>query len=127
MDHVVFHPRRGVQQVPLTPEEIAEREREAEEHAVQAAQRERQRYLMSVQRHIDEVARSRQYNDGNSCASYVNSTNPVWVAEATAFVAWRDAVWAYAFAELEKVQKGERKQPTVEEFIAELPVIEWPE
>lgn len=38
-------------------------------------------------------------------------------------VAWRDAVWAHAFAELGKVQHGQRPQPTVEDFIAELPVI----
>lgn len=116
MDHVVFHPRRGAQQVPLTPEEIAEREREAEEHAVQAAQRERQRYLLSVQRHIDEAARSRGYDSGVACVSYVSSTNPAWAAEARTFMDWRDEVWAYAFTELEQ---GEQAN--------EFPAIRWPD
>jgi len=30
-------------------------------------------------------------------------------------------VWAYAYAELAKVMAGEREQPTVETFLAELP------
>lgn len=41
------------------------------------------------------------------------------------FVAWRDAVWLYAYVERDRVMAGEREQPTVEEFIGELPVIEW--
>lgn len=44
-----------------------------------------------------------------------------------AFVAWRDAVWTYAYAELDKVLAAEREQPSVEAFIGELPVIAWPE
>lgn len=40
-------------------------------------------------------------------------------------VAWRDAVWLYAYAELDKVMASEREQPSVDEFIGELPVIEW--
>lgn len=35
-------------------------------------------------------------------------------------------MWIYAYAELDRVTLGEREVPTVEEFIAELPVIEWP-
>lgn len=87
-------------------------------------------YRRAVQAHVDVTAQERQYDNATSCASYVNSTNPVWAAEATAFVAWRDAVWAYAFTELDKVTNGERQQPTVSEFIDELIVafpMVWPE
>lgn len=84
-------------------------------------------YRIAIQAHIDATARQRDYDSGVSCASYVNSLNPLWAAEATAFIAWRDAVWAYAFQELAKVENGEREQPTIDEFLSELPQIEWPE
>ncbi len=61
-----------------------------------------------------------------TCSSYVNSTNVTWAAEAVAFVAWRDAVWVYAFAELAKVESGERPRPSVAEIVSELPPIAWP-
>jgi len=86
-------------------------------------------YRQAVQAHIDVTAQQRQYDSGYTCASYVNSTNPQWAAEAQAFIAWRDAVWAYSFAELAKVEDGEREQPTVEQFVAELAAavpMEWP-
>lgn len=83
-------------------------------------------YRSAIQSLVDEIAQSRSYDSGNSLASYAASTIPQWSAEAQAFIAWRDQVWAYAYAELEKVEKLYRTQPTVEEFLAELPVIAWP-
>ncbi len=83
-------------------------------------------FRAAIQAHVDEAARGRSYDSGNSLASYVASTNAGWAAEAQAFVAWRDAVWLYAYAELDKVMNGARAVPAVEAFIGELPVIEWP-
>lgn len=83
-------------------------------------------FAAAVQSHIDDAARSRGYNDSVSLASYVNSILPQWAAEASAFVAWRDAVWIYAHTELSKVQGGLREVPTVAELIEELPAIVWP-
>lgn len=81
----------------------------------------------AIDRHVDAVARERHYASAVSLASYANSTVPQWRAEAEAFVAWRDAVWAYALAELASVQSGDRAAPeTVEAFIEELPAIVWP-
>lgn len=82
-------------------------------------------FRAAIQSHVDAAARSRNYDGGNALASYVASTNPQWAAEAQAFVAWRDAVWLHAYAELDKVMAGEREQPSVEEFVRELPAIEW--
>ncbi|MDH0126693.1 hypothetical protein N7376_22205 [Brucella intermedia GD04153] len=82
-------------------------------------------YRKAIQSLIDGKAQEKQYDDGNSLASYVNSTVPEWAAEAQTFVVWRDQVWAYALAELLKVQKAEREQPTVDDFLAELPAFEW--
>lgn len=83
-------------------------------------------YEDAIQTHVDNAARSKLFRDGVTLASYVSSSIPQWAAEAQAFVAWRDAVWAYAYQELARVMGGERAQPTVAEIIAELPLISWP-
>lgn len=83
-------------------------------------------YEDAIQAHIDDAARSKLFRDGVTLASYTASTNPQWAAEAQAFVAWRDQVWADAYQELARVQGGEREQPTVGEIIDELPAINWP-
>jgi hypothetical protein len=83
-------------------------------------------FQRAIETHIDAIARERGYSSGVSCASYVSSTNPNWQTEAVSFVAWRDAIWAYAFAQLVLIQDAERVVPTIKELIAELPVIEWP-
>lgn len=83
-------------------------------------------YQTAIQGLVDETARSKQFNDGVTLASYKDSTNPLWAAQAVAFIAWRDQVWSYSYAEFEKVQSGERSQPSVAGFLAELEVITWP-
>lgn len=82
-------------------------------------------YRAAIQSLIDAKASERQYDSGATLASYVNSTIEQWATEAQAFVAWRDAVWLYALDELDKVQKGEREQPSVVDFLDELPVFDW--
>jgi len=83
-------------------------------------------YRSAIQAHVDATARARDYDSGVSCASWVASTNPAWSAEAQAFVAWRDAVWAYAYTELAKVEAGQRTQPTIDALLVELPAMAWP-
>ena len=83
-------------------------------------------YTVAIQALVDATARSRQYTDGVSMATYVTSTNTSWAAEATAFVAWRDATWSYAYAQLAAVQSGQRTQPTVDELLTEITPIVWP-
>lgn len=86
-------------------------------------------YRIAIQAHVDAVAVGRLYDSAVSLASYATSTNPAWADEAAAFIAWRDEVWIFAYAELAKVTADppQREQPTVEDFIAELPGIEWPD
>ena len=83
-------------------------------------------YQAAIAAYLDEAAQSRQYDGAISLASYLGSTNPQWASEALAFVAWRDAVWVYAYAELGKAMNGERDVPTVAGFLTELPAIDWP-
>lgn len=84
-------------------------------------------YESAIQALIEETARSRQFRDAATMASYTSSTVQQWSSQALSFVAWRDAVWMYAYAELEKVTTGTRPQPTVSEILDELPKIVWPE
>lgn len=82
-------------------------------------------YRVASQNVIESTAQSRRYESSVTCASYVNSTVEAWAAEAKAFVAWRDAVWAHAYARLAEVEAG-APQPSIKAFIETLPVIEWP-
>lgn len=75
---------------------------------------------------VDATARGMGYNSGLSCASYAGSTNPVFAAEAVAFIAWRDAVWAAAIALMAEVQAGTRAAPTEAELIAAMPTFTRP-
>lgn len=84
-------------------------------------------YESAIQSLVDETAREKQFRDGVTMASYVASTKEQWAAEAQAFVGWRDRVWSYAYLELAKVQAGERYQPSVDDFLAEIEPIVWPE
>lgn len=83
-------------------------------------------YKVAIVAHLDATAQERRYDSAVSIATYVGSTNPQWAAEASAFVAWRDEVWAYTYTELDKVLAGEREQPTIEAFLTELPEMVWP-
>lgn len=98
----------------------------AEQKAAEAQAVLQEQFRAAIQSLVDTQAKGRNYDGGNSLASYVASTNLEWAAEAQAFVAWRDQVWFYAYSELEKVMTGSREIPTIEDFIAELPTLDWP-
>lgn len=57
--------------------------------------------------------------------SYLTSSVPRWKQDAEDWVAHRDAVMEYALELINAVQSGEREPPTMAEFIAGLPAIEW--
>lgn len=84
-------------------------------------------YKSAIVALLDTKAKERRYDNAVSIATYVNSTNAAWAEEATAYVAWRDVVWEYAYTELAKVLGGLREQPTVADFLSELPTMTWPE
>lgn len=95
----------------------AEQKAEAERASIKAA------FESAIQGKLDDYARSKNYADGNALAGYVASTVPQWKAEAESFVAWRDAVWLYAYTELAKALDGQRNIPTIDEFLTELPTV----
>jgi hypothetical protein len=86
-------------------------------------------YTSAIAAMMDVKAKSRRYDNALSIATYVGSGNAAWAAEAQAFVTWRDQIWTYCYAELEKVQNGEREQPTISAFLTELETqfpMTWP-
>ena len=82
-------------------------------------------YEAAIAAHVEAVAVSRSYSSAGSCTGYINSTVPAWAAEATAFVAWRDAVYLAVFETMAEVQQG-APAPRIADLVAGLPVMEWP-
>jgi hypothetical protein len=82
-------------------------------------------YEDAVQAHLDNTAKSRGYDNTYTCLSYLSSTDETWHREANAFNAWRDSVWRKCHEILNAFMAGEIAQPTVEELIEQLPVIDW--
>jgi hypothetical protein len=80
-----------------------------------------------IQSHMDDTARSRRYDGIHAAISYRDDPNPQYAAEAQALFLWRSAVWTYSYAELDKVKTGLRGIPSLEDFIAELPHVVWPD
>ena len=79
----------------------------------------------AIQNLLDTTAQSKQYNDALTCVTYATSTNAAWQAEAVAFIAWRDAVYASAISTFSQVESGSIPAPTIENFLAGLPSINW--
>lgn len=98
----------------------------AEAKAAEAAAALKRQFQTAIEAHIDEVAQGRNFRHADSARGHANSTVPEWKADADVFIAWADAVWGYTFAELAKLEAGEREVPSIAGFIGELPVIEWP-
>jgi hypothetical protein len=85
-------------------------------------------YDIAIERHLDAEAESAGYYDPlqripniDRACSYAGYENQ-YQAESQSFVAWRAAVWAYAYQVKSEVEAGTREQPTIEAMLAELPV-----
>ena len=75
---------------------------------------------------LNSTAQSKQYDSSISICTYADSTNTQWKAEADAFIAWRDALFAYVINLQTQVLSNAIPIPTMDEFVAGLPVITWP-
>ena len=83
-------------------------------------------YTAAVQKRLDDFARTRNYDNIMSAATYATSTVPKFKAEGQYCVEARDATWAKCYEVLAAVEAGSRPMPTLEELLAELPVLTWP-
>lgn len=76
--------------------------------------------------HLDSKARERRYNDRFTCALRAGYQGP-YQTEGMVFAAWMDACNYKAYTILNEILTGGRQPPrTVEEFISQLPTLEWP-
>lgn len=83
-------------------------------------------YTARVQQHLDDFARTRGYDGILSACTYATSTVPKFATEGQYAVEARDATWAKCYEVLAAVESGSRPMPTLEELLAELPVLTWP-
>lgn len=79
----------------------------------------------AVQDYMDNKAQEKNYDNIHTACTYANSTDEIFKKEGTACVAWRDNVWKTCYNILAEVKAGNRAIPTIEELIAELPVLVW--
>lgn len=86
-----------------------------------------ERFRAAIQAHLDAAAVAAGYDDIKTAVTYAEEPAvPKFQAEGQAFRAWRSLVWDYGYAQLDLVLAGEREQPTVEAFLAELPALVLP-
>ncbi len=83
-------------------------------------------YTDGVQQHLDTFARTRNYDGILSAATYATSQVPKFKTEGQYAVEARDATWAKCYEILAAVEAGSRPMPTLDELLAELPVLTWP-
>ena len=75
---------------------------------------------------MNTVVAERDYNSIDTCiARYTDSPNPKYAQEAKAVKDWNTLVWDKCWDILKEVKEGKRAIPTLEEVIAELPVLVW--
>lgn len=83
-------------------------------------------YVTAIQSALDTKVQERRYYNILSACSYATSTNSTFKGEADACMAWRDAVWAKAYATLDQVNAGAIPQPSIPDLLAMLPTMTWP-
>ena len=93
-----------------TPEELAAQTRAQLEFA--------------VDNYMDNKARAKGFRDRHSFALRAGITGSSWHDQAQVFGAWMDSVNDYCWQALKDCGEGKRTVPTVDELLAELPVLE---
>ena len=84
-------------------------------------------FEQAIQAKLDAAAFAARYDSIATAVSYAEEPAvPKFRNDGKAFRAWRSLVWAYAYAQLDAVKSGQRPQPTVGEFLLELPALELP-
>ena len=84
-------------------------------------------FTAAIQAHLDDFAKTRNYDGIMSAATYATSAVPKFRLEGQYAVAARDAVWAKGYELMDAVLAGTRPMPDLEEVLAELPALKWPE
>ncbi len=112
--------------IALTAEEVIEYEQIQAAWNAAATARAYADFLTLLGQYLDTKALERQYSSAISCATYINSTNPTWSAEAQAFVSWRDAFLIAAYEYQAEVEGGQIPDPSFDDFLNQAPPLVWP-
>lgn len=86
----------------------------------------KQGLINAIQSYLDTEAQAHFYDGILSLCSYATSVNPKFGPEGQAGVIWRDACWTIGYTIMAEVQAQTRAIPTIEELLAEMPVMVWP-
>lgn len=113
-------------EVELTPAEVVEYNQRQSYWEAQAPQRMTAQFTEALEKAINDKAAEKSYSSGVSCASYSDSTNAQWAAEAQSFIDWRDRCYEYGYNYLAEAQGGQIPNPNLEDFLSGLPTMEWP-
>jgi len=93
---------------------------------VETAEEIQKRLTDGVQNWMDSKVQERNYDNVHTCVgTYLYSPIEKFRLEAEAVRDWVSYVWAKCYEILAQVEAGARAIPTLEEVIAELPVLEW--
>lgn len=98
-------------------------------------------FTAAIQQRLDDFARTRNYDNVDSASKYQNISDAeislLPVPEQATVSKFRvecrylalsvARTWATYYAILADVQAGKRPMPTLEQILAELPVLEWPQ
>ena len=83
------------------------------------------KYKKAIVQLLDDVAIEKGYNNQYDILGHVNSSNLELLKETKVFIQWSENVWQEALFIMNQLLCGERSAPGVEQFLSELPVIDW--
>ncbi|WP_439444431.1 hypothetical protein ABWU93_11290 [Xanthomonas translucens pv. translucens] len=83
-------------------------------------------FLVGVSVWLDSTVKSRGYDNIVSCASYANSTDAQFRAEAAAAVAWRDAVYRKLYELQANAPEGVTTLEQVIDLLPQPQAFGWP-
>lgn len=86
-----------------------------------------QRFLPQLQSWLDGIAQQNGYDSALSCISYVGSSVSQWDTDARAMLAYRDALWVWAYQQqiaLNAMTETQLEGLTAESIIAQAPKAE---
>ena len=84
-------------------------------------------YDAALEKHLDSTAQVKRYTNRITCAVRAGYPNQ-WQAEGAAFGTWMDTCNGLGYQMLAEIEAGTRPMfNSVEEFIAEMPPMVWPQ
>lgn len=97
-----------------------------EEISISDAKNLERKYTFALDSHLNSKAKERGYDSIHTAALRAAIPLSPFNAEGVAYATWMDECYQFGYKILADVKGGEITLPTVEEFIASLPILELP-